>query len=292
MAHTFARLLLATEHSEFDTGAEALAFALARRCALPLAGVLPVPGNAEFDMVAPQQAARLDADAAERRRQLEAGAQAAGVALTLQVRRGPELWQEIVAEARERASDLLVIRRRGKRGLLANLLVGEMVSKVVAHAPCSVLIAPPGAAMWSRRVIAGVDPQSPDAGLVAVAAALAAECALPLHLLCVASGAAERADAERTLAQALPQARAAGAAVDGAVRVGRPHQALLDATQAGAGDLLVVARHGADTLGRAWIGGVAQKVIGLAECPVLVHIGAVAAAPAAPTAPHPRGDTT
>ena len=38
MSAVFHHLLLATEHSEFDSGAEALAFALARRCQLPLAG--------------------------------------------------------------------------------------------------------------------------------------------------------------------------------------------------------------------------------------------------------------
>ena len=36
-------------------------------------------------------------------------------------------------------------------------------------------------------------------------------------------------------------------------------------------------------LGRAWIGGTAQKVIGLAECPVLVHV------PSSPPPPNPDG---
>ena len=58
MSGTFSRLLLATEHSEFDAGAEALAFAMARRCGLPLAAVLPVSSNPEFEVVAPELAAR------------------------------------------------------------------------------------------------------------------------------------------------------------------------------------------------------------------------------------------
>src|SRR5512136_324887 len=131
MSHPFQRLLLATEHTEFDVGAEALAFALARRCALPLAAVLPVTSNPEFEAVAPELAERADVRAAARRGALLAEAQAQGVALDLNVRRGPEPFAEIVAEARARSADLLVIRRRGQRGLLANLLVGEMVSKVV-----------------------------------------------------------------------------------------------------------------------------------------------------------------
>ena len=52
--------------------------------------------------------------------------------IDLRVRRGDELYRQIVDEARERKTELIVLRRRGKRGFLANLLVGEMVSKVLA----------------------------------------------------------------------------------------------------------------------------------------------------------------
>jgi nucleotide-binding universal stress UspA family protein len=272
MGGTFSRLLLATEHGEFDTGAETLAFALARARRVPLAGVLPMVSNPEFEAVAPQLAAKADAEAAARRRSLEARAKAEGVDFDLQVRRGSEPYVDIVDEARRRAADLIVIRRRGKRGFLANLLVGEMVSKVVAHAPCSVLIVPRGARMWSRRVLVGIDPQASDDTLLACAVSLACDCVLPLHVLCVAANDAARAAAARTLAVALRRARQLGATVDGEVRVGRAYQELIQGAQACAADLLVVNRHRGDALDRAWIGGVAQKVIGLTECPVLVHV--------------------
>ena len=272
MAHTFNRLLLATEHSEFDSGAETLGLAMAQRCGLPLACVLPVLSNPEFEMVAPQLAAKADAEASAKRMDLEATAAALGIRLDLRVRRGQEPFAEIVAEARERATDLIVIRRRGKRGLLANLLVGEMVSKVVAHAPCSVMIAPRGARMWSRRVMVGVDPQAPDAASLAQAAAIATECGLPLHVVCVAGNDTARAQAEQALAKASEQARQTHAAVEGEVRIGRAHEVLIATARERGADLLVVARHGGTALSRAWIGGTAQKVIGLAECPVLVHV--------------------
>lgn len=273
MAHAFTRLLLATEHSEHDTGAEALAFALARRCGLPLAAVLPILSNPEYEALAPQLAAHAEAQAGARLQALQADAQRAGVALELQARRGPEPWVEIVEEARRRASELIVIRRRGRRGLLANLLVGEMVRNVVAHAPCSVLVVPRAAQMWQRRVLVSLDPASPDMTPVCTAAAIAADCGLPLSVLAVAGPAAEAMQhAERALQQAWSAARGFGVAVDAATRVGRPHeQVVAGAKQLGA-DLLVIGRHGSDSLARAWLGGVAQKVIGLAEQPVLVCV--------------------
>ncbi|MDO9073874.1 MAG: universal stress protein [Rubrivivax sp.] len=272
MVAAFTRPLLATEHGEFDTGAETLAFAIARHCRLALTGVLPLVSNPEFEMVAPQLAAKADAEASLKRQHLDTLAQTQGVKLDLQVRRGPEAWQEIVDEARERDADLIVIRRRGKRGLLANLLVGEMVGKVVAHAPCSVLIAPRNARMWTQGVLVGVDPQAPDDGTLTLAARVAHDCGLPLHLLCVAAGGADSEAAVQALKAALTQARALHAHVDGEVQTGRAHQALIDAGLARGADLLVVGRHGGTALARAWIGGTAQKVIGLANCPVLVHV--------------------
>ena len=276
MRPPFTRLLLATEHGEHDSGAEALAFALAAHCTLPLAAVLPLVSNPEYEAVAPQLAARRDAEAARARAALQAEAQARGVALELRVRHGPEPYAEIVAAAREAAAELIVIRRRGRRGLLANLLIGEMVSQVVAHAPCSVLVVPRTARMWQRGVLVGVDPGAPDAGALEQAAALAAECRVPLWLVCVAEGAATVAAAETVLADMLARSRARHAEVRGEVRGGRVHQALIDAAREHAADLLVVARHGGASMARAWIGGTAQKVIGLAECPVLVHVPAAA----------------
>ena len=272
MAHPFERLLLATEHSVYDGGAEALALALARRCGQPLHAVLPVLSNPEFEMIAPQLAARADAEAATRRLSLEATARAQLVPLTVLVRHGPEPFESIVAAAQELGADLIVIRRRGQRGLLANLLVGEMVGKVVAHAPCSVLIAPRGAQMWRRGLLAGVDPQQPASAAVAHAAAIAAECTMPLHLLCVAESEAARPQAAQALSAALALARRRLRAAEGSVQLGRPHEQLTRLARERGDDLLMVARHGGHRLARAWIGGTAQKVIGLAECPVLVHI--------------------
>jgi len=271
MGTPFSRLLLATEHGEQDAGAEALALELAAHCGVPLAAVLPLASNPEFEAAAPKLAARGDAEAARARAALEAEARARGVVLDVRVRRGAEAYVEIVAEARAAAADLIVIRRRGRRGLLANLLVGEMVGKVVAHAPCSVLVAPRDARMWQRGVLVGVDPRAPDATMVEQAAALAGECGLPLSVVCVADGVTTSA-AEAVLADALGRARARHGQTSGEVRSGRAYEALIDAARERGADLLMVARHGGGLLARAWIGGTTHKVIGLAECPVLVHV--------------------
>lgn len=272
MAAPFRHLLLATEHGAFDAGAEALAIALARRWGGPLAVVLPLLSNPEFEAGAPALAARAEAEAAAHAQALQRAAQVAGVPLALQVRRGPALADEIVDAARTTGADLLVIRRRGPRGFFARLLVGEMVGQVVAQAPCSVLVAPRGAVPWSRRVLVGIDPLVPAPGLVACAARVAAEAGLPLTLLAVADGPRQRAAADAVLAEGLAAARALGAAAEVQVRPGRPAEVLREAARAGGADLLVLGRHGVPARGRLAPGSTVHAVIGQADGPVLVHV--------------------
>ena len=124
---------------------------------MPLAGVVPIVSNVEYESVAPELVARVEEGVHARLVALRGDAQRAGVELELRVRRGEEPWREIVAEARDRGADLLIVRRRGKRSFLANLMVGEMVGKVATAAPCSVLLVPRAARVWTRRVLAGID---------------------------------------------------------------------------------------------------------------------------------------
>lgn len=272
VSHPFNRLLLATEHSEYDEGAERLALALAARCGLPLAVVLPLASNPEYEAVAPQLAAQAEQQAATRLAALQAQALAAGVVLQARVRRGPELDQEIVDEARALGSELIVTRRRGKRGFFARLLVGEMVSRVVAHAPCSVLLVPRAGVMWRQAVLLALDPAADPAQRALqqrAAVAVAAECGLPLHVLAVAD---DSARAQAVVDAALRSAAEQDVPAQGQVRRGRPHDEIVAAAQASGADLVVIGRHGGGLAGRAFLGGTAQKVIGLADRPVLVVI--------------------
>ena len=269
MSQLFTRLLLATEHTEFDAGAEAVAIRMAQRCQLPLATVLPLVSNPEFEALAPEIALRSEQQAAAKIAEIRAAAQAQGVTIDLRVRRGEEPYQEIIAEARERKSELIIVRRRGKRGFLANLLVGEMVSKVLAHAPCHVLFAPRDAHMWQQAVLVAAEPGAQGMRLVKTAAAIAAECGLPLHLVYVATGEANSAEVDSFLADAQVVTQQLGVTLQTELRKGKAYSEILAVASACQADLLVISSRGDRHIGRAMIGGVAQKVIGLSDKPVL-----------------------
>ena len=267
--HPFKRILLATEHTEFDIGAERLAFEMAQRCGLPLIAVLPVVSNPEFEIAAPQLAERNDRIAASKADELRNTAMRLGVAFEIHVRRGEEQYREIVNEAREKKADLIIARRRGKRSFLAKLLVGEMVSKVAGHAPCSVLLVPRNGAMWSMGILAAVDNSEHALRITATAAAIARECALPLTILCVAETAASLNKAEAVVSR--HKESIAGLVVHQLVLTGRPHEQILAAGKSADADLIVLGRLGAgNAVVRMLLGSTMQKVVGLAEQPVLV----------------------
>jgi nucleotide-binding universal stress UspA family protein len=270
MAQLFTRLLLATEHSEYDAGAEAMALALAQRCQLPLTTVLPIVSNPEYESLAPQIAARAEREAAIKIAELRTLAQAEGVTIDLRVRRGEEPYQEIVDEAHAQGSDMIIIRRRGKRSFLANLLVGEMVSKVVAHAPCHVLIVPREARMWCKQVLVAAEPTQQGRHIVATAIAVAAQCGLPLHLVSVIAAEGERPATMTFINDMVAQAQLRGVVAQGEVKVGKPFTEILASRESSQSDLIVMGSRGESRIGRALLGGVAQKVMGLSDHPVLV----------------------
>jgi len=271
--HPFERILLATEHTEFDRGAERVALALAKHCGTPLAAVVPVVSNPEFESIAPQIVARAEQEAAANIADLRADAQSAGVPLDIVARRGEEPYAEIVQEAIERKADLIVLRRRGRRSFLSDLLVGEMVTKVMGHAPCSVLFVPRACQLWTRGVLAAVDASPNAAHVASIAAKAARQCDLPLHIVSALphDTSTARAAAESTIAHARAVAEAAGIPTPGSgILPGKPFEQILAAAKTLNADLIVMGRHGESNLIRAPFGGTTQKVLGLTESPVLV----------------------
>lgn len=203
----FRRPLLISECTEFDAGAERVALAVAVAMAVPLRMVFPLASNAEYVAVAPQAAAKAEHDAAYGMENLGALAEASGVLLETEVLRGPEPDREIVDEVARSNTDLLILRRRGKRGFLRRLLIGEMVSRVLDRGPCTMLVVPRLGEIWKRGVMVVIGDQDLHAAMTAAAAgaAFAQIAKVPLSLLVIASGdqyAAETALARMTAALA------------------------------------------------------------------------------------------
>ena len=273
MATPFNRILLATEGTEFDVGAERVGIDLAQASGVPLLAVLPLVSNVEYQIRAPQRQEEAEAEAAAKLRTLQEAAAARGVELRGNVRLGEQPFREIVDEAKERNADLIVLRRRGKRSYIANLFMGEMVHTVIGHAHCDVLIVPRAAAHWSRGIVLATDGSPHSERATALAAQLAAQYRLPLTVISVAEHKdpeAERA-ATANVDRALAAARAAGAEAVGRIVSGeKPFQAILAAEKESDADLIVIGRRGLNALQRLMMGSTSERVAGSANGAVLI----------------------
>jgi hypothetical protein len=270
----FSNVLLATEGTPFDAGAERVAIDLAARLAIGLRAVLPVVSNPEYESMAPLLGDQAEAQAASWLDALGRAARSKGVELVGAVRRGEEPYQQIVAEAQQSGADLLVLRRRGKRSVLADILFGEMVHAVTGRAPCDVLIVPQEANLWSRSIVLATD-GSPHGGRAADrAASMALAFGLPVTVVSVAQQPDARRDASAHVEQALAAVKAAGVGATGRVLDGAPHEAIVRAAEEAGADLIVLGRRGLNQVRRALVGSTSEKVAGRANAPVLiVHAG-------------------
>lgn len=279
MSNSFNCILLATEGTEFDVGAERVGIELAASGGVPLLAVLPLVSNPEFESVAPLLEEKAEAEAAANLERVRQSAQARGVKLLGTVRLGEEPYREIVAEARDRRADLIVLRRRGKRSYLANLLIGEMVHTVTGHSPCDVLIVPRAARMWSHAIVLATDGSLHSDRATAVAAAVAIRYGLPLTVISVVEQHDENDSAAQAhVERALAVTHAAGAHATGHVASGKPYEAILAIAGEVGADLIVIGRRGINRVERILIGSTSERVAGMSSCPVLI-IQASAPAP-------------
>jgi nucleotide-binding universal stress UspA family protein len=283
MTSPYSHLLLATEHTEYDTGAERVGIDLASRCGVPLHAVLPLVSNAELMMLAPEIEDKAESDAVARLDELQQAARARGVALERTIRRGETPFREIVDEAEKQSADLLILRRRGKRSYLANLLLGEMVHTVTGHAPCDVLIVPRAAQFWSRGIVLATDGSPHSDRATGLAAEIAVQCNLPLTVVSVVEKKqgqeTDEKAAKAIVDRALDRVKSKGAQASGqVVTEGKPHEAILAAADTSGADLIVIGRRGLNRVERILVGGTSERVAGSANCAVLIVHGDAEAA--------------
>lgn len=138
------KILVPTDFSPPSANALRYAAAFAAKFGAQVLLLHVVPDLALFlpeaASVSPPIVPALDQTVAAARASLErlaAEPRAAGLTVHVEVREGPP-FQEILAAARERDVDLIVLGTHGHGGL-AHVLLGSVAEKVVRKAPCPVL---------------------------------------------------------------------------------------------------------------------------------------------------------
>lgn len=265
MKDSIERILLATDCSDFSAGAEKVAIAMAVKAGAHLA----IMSAALKGKGVGSAKAHVD--------DLAVKAEAEGVHCSTIVRTGADPYEEILAAADEAAADMIVVGRRGKRGL-ARLMLGDATLKVVGNARCSVMVVPKAAGMWSNRVLLSSDGSASSEAAAALAARIGKCCRTPITVLSVevpSHPPSRQAEAYEIVRRVVEKLSDDGAEVEAKVERGEPHQVIIDTARNRSADLIVLGSHGRTGLGRLLLGSNSGRVIAQATCPVLVVKGSL-----------------
>ncbi len=263
------KIIVASDGSEFSEGAVREAIGCAKRHGSKLYAVCSAQVGLGYLEYAPDVVSAIDKAARETGEAIKARADAEGVDCEVIVREGEEPYEHIVAEAKKRDADAILLGRRGRRGL-RKLLMGSVTSLVIGHAPCKVLVVPRAAHLTCGRLLVATDGSGPSERAAREAIGLAKLSGGTIVACCVAHGEIDRSTAEGYVRGIKELAESEHIAVEGVIAEGTPYKAIIDAAQWAGADMIVVGGYGRTRIRELLMGSVTQRVVGLADQAVLV----------------------
>ncbi len=150
------KLLVATDRSQFSDGAIREAINFAKKCSSRLYAVSVLETNPEYETIGSNVFEKEEAEAIAYLDSIKARAADEGLRCETILHEAADPSQAIVDEASEKKVDMIVIGRRGRTGLL-KVLMGKVAAKVIAHAPCKVLVVPKAARIEYRNILVATD---------------------------------------------------------------------------------------------------------------------------------------
>lgn len=268
----FERILVASDGSEFSAAAVREAIGMAGKCGAQVHVMSLVAPGVEHEALGLSILKQELEMAQSHLDGIKAQAQSAGVACETHLVQGSQIDQEIVDLADRLKADVIVMGRRGRRGL-ARLRLGHATAQVIGQAHCNVLVVPRAAKVEGRHIVLATDGSRFADTAAVTAGALARVCHTPITVASVSSDeqAPEvRADAAQAVERVVAHMRAEGTAVEGKVLHGEPASAITEVAQATGADLIVTGSHGRTGLERVLMGSTSERILNAAECAVLV----------------------
>jgi len=180
-----------------------------------------------------------------------------------------EASQAIVDDAADKNADIIVIGRHGYKGL-AKTLMGETAAKVLAHAPCKVLVVPKAAQIEYKNILVATDGSVHGNAAVSEAITIAKRCGSHVIALSAMRDEREREEAIRLTGMAVELARKEGVSAEAVTPTGRSYDAIVETAGGRGVDLIIMGNYGKTGVKKLLMGSSTEKVIGSAGCAVLV----------------------
>jgi hypothetical protein len=263
------KLLVATDETEFSEGAIREAIGFAKKCSSKLYALFVLETNPEYETIGSSVYEMEEAEAHARLESIRSRAFEEGLVCETIFHHGTDPYRHIVDEAVEKGVDMIIMGRRGRRGLM-KVLMGEVAAKVIAHAPCKVLIVPRAARIAYRTILVATDGSFHGKAAVTEAISVAKRCGSSLVVVSVARSGNDVGEAQALARGAVELAAKEGIAVEQVTPIGRPDEMILETAGGRAADLIVMGAYGKTGLRKLLMGSSTEKVLSHAGCAVLV----------------------
>ena len=274
------KLVVCVDDSPDSAGAITAGLTLARACKsklflLQVVEVIPIYDVYGPDLMPPPPQPDLEflkmrEDAARSRlEEWRSEAVKQGIDLEILVRTDTAAYGGILEEAEAIQPQLIIMGRHG-RTALDRMVMGSVTAKIIGHSHFNVLVVPGQATLDFHRVLVASDGSPFSDAAWEEALSMARSSGSSLLGVSVARDDAAVARTEETLRQMQEAATRAHVSLEVQLLRGRPFEAILNAAAMKQVGLIILGSHGRTGLKRLLLGSVAERVIGLAACPVLV----------------------
>jgi nucleotide-binding universal stress UspA family protein len=282
------KLLLATDGSQFSEGAIREAIRLAKRCSSTLSVLSVIESNPEYETIAPQLLEKAEKSAQEHLGSVKEQAKKEGVDCTTSILEGEDSYNYIADEAAKNKISMIIMGRRGKTGL-RRLVMGSTTARVIGHAPCNVLVVPRAARVEFKNILIATDGSRYAAAAASEAIGIAKKNNSKLIVLAVVPSESmqpmdivhsqmsrdviaetEMKEAEKNAKTVKEAAQKEGVAVEAFIMGGKPSEAIVQTAKEKNVDVIMLGSHGKTGIDKLLMGSVAERVIVLSFCAVLV----------------------
>lgn len=263
------RILLASDGSEFSSGAVREALNFAKWCNSHLYVMSVVETNPELEIYGPTVVEQMEKATKKHLEEIREDANKEGITCDIVTRHGEDTSRYIVEEAEKIDADVIVMGRRGRSGI-KRLMMGSVTALVIGTAPCDVFVVPRAGRLSCKRILIATDGSEYSQKAARKAISIAKRCGSELMAISVAEKEDELAQTEETLKEIKRLAENEGLTVETISVKGTPYDAITTTAQVKEADLIVVGTHGRTGLKKVLMGSVAERVIALAHCTVLV----------------------
>jgi hypothetical protein len=272
----FERFLVASDGSEFSAAAVRESIGMARKCNAQLNVMSLVATGVEHEALG-ESILKQEMETSQRHLDgIRKQATAVGVACDTHLIHGQTVDREIVDLADQLKVDLIVMGRRGRRGL-ARLMLGHATAQVIGMAHCNVMVVPRAARVEGRHIVLATDGSRFADAAAITAASMAVFCKAKSTVVSITtSGHApeNRQEAEQVVQRIVKHMRSEGIDAEGLVLEGRPDELIVAAARERDADLIVTGSHGRTGFERVLLGSTTERILNETSCAVLVVKGA------------------